>query len=448
MSRNDNSSLLFGAETLEPRCLLSAVGFISHEIISNQPFSGFLIDVVDVDGDGDVDLLSGTQNGAGIVWYENTDGMGSFTPQRQISGDNIRSIRGTDLDGDGDVDIITANQFVGSRFQPHIVWYGNTEGSFDGRSYRAIADQSAAVDRAITADLDGDGDADVLAASFEGTIAWQENLDSRGTFGEQRVITTETNFTQELLAADFDGDGDLDVLSASSQDNKVAWYENTDGLGAFGPQRVLTTAALSARSVYATDIDGDGDLDVLSASWRDDKIAWYENVDGRGSFGPQQEISTRTDGATSVYAADLDGDGDVDVLSSSAIWTPEPGREGLHRSSVAWYENTDGQGNFRARIVAARTGETSQVHAADVDGDGDIDVLSAADDGIAWYENRLIGDTNDDGVVDFADFLGLSANFGKAADAVWEDGDFDASGTVDFNDFLLLTENFGAANQA
>jgi len=64
------------------------------------------------------------------------------------------------------------------------------------------------------------------------------------------------------------------VLLASF--GKIAWYAN-DGTGHFGPQQVITTEADYAQSVYAGDLDGDGDLDVLSASWLDDKIAWYEN---------------------------------------------------------------------------------------------------------------------------------------------------------------------------
>jgi len=52
----------------------------------------------------------------------------------------------------------------------------------------------------------------------------------------------------------------------------------------FGGQQVISTSAPAACSVYATDLDGDGDADVLSASWNDSKIAWYENL-GSGAFG-------------------------------------------------------------------------------------------------------------------------------------------------------------------
>ena len=80
-------------------------------------------------------------------------------------------------------------------------------------------------------------------------------------------------------------------------------------------ESAISTAADGTRSVHAADVDGDGDLDVLSASPNDDKIAWYEN-DGNESF-TEHVISTSADGAMDVYAADVDGDGDMDVLSAS-----------------------------------------------------------------------------------------------------------------------------------
>ncbi len=100
--------------------------------------------------------------------------------------------------------------------------------------------------------------------------------------GAQRVISTEPLLVTSVFGADVDGDGDLDVLSASENDNKIAWYENTDGAGSFGAQQVISTAADGLMSIFGADVDGDGDLDVLSAG--DDKIAWYENTDGAGSF--------------------------------------------------------------------------------------------------------------------------------------------------------------------
>merc|ERR1711991_92575 len=75
-----------------------------------------------------------------------------------------------------------------------------------------------------------------------------------------------------------DGDGHMDILSASSGDDTIAWYKNdgTSGTPSF-TKHVVTTTADYAMSVYAADVDGDGDMDILSASINDKTIAWYES---------------------------------------------------------------------------------------------------------------------------------------------------------------------------
>ena len=148
-------------------------------------------------------------------------------------------------------------------------------------------------------------------------------------FGPPQELTASANGAQSVHATDLDGDGDADVLSASKGDDKIAWYENLGG-GVFGAQQVITTSANGAQSVHATDLDGDGDADVLSASQWDDTIAWYENLGG-GVFAAQQVITTSADGANSVYATDLDEDGDADVLSALQ-----------EDDTIAWYENLMG----------------------------------------------------------------------------------------------------------
>ena len=163
------------------------------------------------------------------------------------------------------------------------------------------------------------------------------------------------------------------MVSASSEDDKIAWYEN-DGNQNFTTHNI-TTNADKATAVLTKDMDGDGDVDVLSASINDDKIAWYEN-DGNQSF-TTHVITTSANGARSVYAGDLDGDGDVDVLSAS-----------YHDDKIAWYEN-DGNQSFATHIITTNADRASSVFAKDIDSDGDIDVVSSSefDNKVAWYEN-------------------------------------------------------------
>ncbi len=222
------------------------------------------------------------------------------------------------------------------------------------------------------ADLDNDGDMDVLSASFiDDKIAWYENIN--GDFGNQHIITTMADGPCSIYTSDMDHDGDMDVLSASFWDNKIAWYENTDSRGTFGSQQVITDSAVGARSVYAIDLDNDQDIDVLSASYCDDKIAWYENIDGHGTFGPQQIITDSADGARTVCAADLNNDGKIDALSAS-----------VNDYKIAWYQNINNNGSFsNPHIVTTYQWRGKFISVADLDNDGDMDILTGCD----WYEN-------------------------------------------------------------
>ena len=199
-------------------------------------------------------------------------------------------------------------------------------------------------------------------------------------FSGQTIISTAADRPTDVYAADLNGDGFPDVLSASFSDDKLAWYPNLGG-GVFGAQQVISTSANQPRSVFAADLDGDGDKDVLSAS-HDDKIVWHENLGG-GNFGPQQIISTQVVAAGAVDCADFDGDGQLDVMAI--------GSGGFDK--LGWFRNLGG-GAF-GPLQAIEVGNSGNlvfggaVCAADFNLDGTQDVVtaSAGDDKIAWYAN-------------------------------------------------------------
>ncbi|MCB9212537.1 MAG: VCBS repeat-containing protein [Alteromonas sp.] len=125
-----------------------------------------------------------------------------------------------------------------------------------------------------------------LPPTFSG-LAWYENLDGAGTFGVAQVVSSTLTNNRSVAAADLDGDNDLDLVAGSSVAETVTWYENTDGLGTFGPQQIIAGAALAVSCVAVADLDGDDDMDVLAGTNAEDKIVWYENLDGVGTFGTE-----------------------------------------------------------------------------------------------------------------------------------------------------------------
>ncbi len=351
------------------------------QVISTET-EGWSVYSTDLDGDGDNDVLvASCWYDTRVEWYENTDGLGSFGEMQIIAtgDDGYNCVFSIDVDGDGDNDVL-----VSSRNDDMIAWFENTDGLGSFGQLQVINSNANGAKSVFSADVDGDGDNDILSASeLDNIIAWYENEDGLGDFGQQQVITNQTARAQSVFCADFDGDDDLDVISASdgswNEEPKVAWYENTDGLGDFGPQQIITYDIISARAVLSADIDSDGDFDAISASSGDSKIAWYENSDGLGSFGPQQAVTSRASLASCVFSADMDNDGDLDVLSASA-----------GDDKIAWYENRDGLGDFGPqRVVATNREDASSVFSVDLDGDGDNDILaaSAGDRRVVWYEN-------------------------------------------------------------
>ena len=259
-------------------------------------------------------------------------------------------------------------------------------------------------------DMDGDDDLDVLSASFgDGNVYWFENdWDSndpmRTPSFRAHLVSGGLNNASCVYAADLDGDGDTDVVGSSRDDNAVYWFEQSQGVTPIFSPRTVSQVVSRPLSVFAIDMDGDTDIDVLSASFLDNTIAWHENVGGSPPTFTKHLISISALGAASVFAIDMDGDGDIDVLSASRLAVPLVGAESPEESwGIAWYEQTDELHEVTQKPIfiphkvwATSMGATS-VHAADVDGDGDVDVLSAThgDDTIAWHENVSDPDAED-----------------------------------------------------
>jgi hypothetical protein len=353
--------------------------FGPQRIISTEADGSRIICAADVDRDNYIDILSANNFGNNLTWYKNLDGLGNFGSQNILASLDTIHVHASDLDGDGDMDVLAVSYFIDM-----VVWYENLDGLGNFSTQKVISNTADGAYRVIAADLDGDSDMDVISGSDNTGIAWYENIDGNGNFGSARVINAFAPNARSIATADIDGDGDMDVVGSTSGSVTVAWYENLDGLGSFGPQQTITTNGLSVEPIFTIDIDGDGDIDVIAATGGADKVAWYENLDGLGNFGSENIIIDNLLGAHSIYSTDLDNDGDNDILATGG---------GAFDGEVVWFENLDGQGSFGAKnIISTEVQFSRSVIAADIDNDGDMDVIASSqnDDKIAWYENLII----------------------------------------------------------
>lgn len=410
--------------------------FGSQQIIPNSLRDLRWASIVDIDGDSDVDILSCSAYDNYISINQNLDGIGTFGPEIRFynSVDRPKSICAVDLDSDGDLDIL-----VGSESDCKVTWFEN-EGGIDNFKQQhdlpfpeGSGSQGLCRFSIIAADIDGDNDNDILF-SYRGKnrIAWFENADGMGDFQEEQIITTSGKWPNNVLAVDVDNDGDMDILSSSDlvDNNKVSWYKNESGLGDFGDEQIISFEVDSVSSIYSADLDGDGDQDLLSTSSGDDKVAWYRNQDGLGSFGDQIIISDVADGANAVFAADLDNDSDLDIISTSS-----------HDNKIAWYENEDGLGTFGdEQILAIIEDVPLAVQSFDIDQDDDEDIVvaSSTGNGIIWFENK-------DGLGDFgiAQLISNDTILAKTFTIgdLDTDGDSDILFTFQFPDKVAWCEN-------
>lgn len=321
----------------------------------------------DIDGDGDIDIVTKSDD---LQWWEN-DGSQNFTTHTIASNFNTypiyNSLTSNDIDNDGDFDIL-----AGSWNKDELVLFENDgNGNF---SEILIDSFFCNYDVEIT-DLNQDGFLDILSNSQE-QICWWEN-DGNQTFTKKQISFNNPG-CRSINSQDIDGDGDIDIVSSinSMGTKETSWWEN-DGSENFTEHFIDNL--LVSPGIKCIDVDSDGDMDIVAPT----PFSWWEN-DGEQNFS-RNIIEYTFAGVQEIFPVDLEQDGDIDMVCSSRS-----------ENYFMWWEN-DGAANFQKHVFDTIQNEASGVFVIDLDLDGDNDIIGATndEDTFKWYENKCLDRTPD-----------------------------------------------------
>jgi Tol biopolymer transport system component len=393
--------------------LMAVPGFASQEIFGDPIIlkdywdGANRIYAEDLDGDGDIDILATALYEDDITWFEN-DGSPSFR-EHTIRGsfDGATRAYAADVDGDGRIDV------VGSAANGQLVtWWKNnpsgndppsdpiewTEHTIDGNFPQAMYVHAAY--------LNGDDTRmDVLAVrgGSYGDVHWWQNAASGNPAPADPVAWTERSISDDfdgancVYAADVDGDGYTDVIASRHLAQTITWWENSPsgnpppGDPITWTEHPIGSSLDNPSSVYAADVDLDGHTDILATTIYND-VLWWENHPS-GAPAPADPVSwtqhTITDdfyGASSVYAVDMDLDGDTDIVAAAsgggqvAWWEAKPSGNVPPGDPFTWTKH----------LVHYDDRKPYGVYAADLDNDDDPDIVATVHHGgyVAWWENR------------------------------------------------------------
>ena len=358
---------------------------IDHQrVISSGPWAR-IGELTDLDQDGDLDAPMSLPLSSGFAWLPSF-GSGAFSKPTTV--DVEYGYTGgvvMDLDSDAHPDIV----FSGATEPGSIDW---SRGTSDGPTTTPVplVDSEVQLRNLTAADLDGDGDSDLLGTAYlDGRVFAFENLGG-GQLAAQRVIATlGGDYAYIEKSVDFDLDGDVDLLVRQGFQARLILLEN-DGSGRIVARHALPTLSDSVVSLGLADLDGDSDPDLYYTGYYEGRFAWLENL-GFGRFAAERALWTQDAGVWYATTGDLDADGEPDIVFSAndeamvgAVMNLGGGQFGPER--VLWVGDSG---------VEPYNAVLGDVHVVDVDQDGDADIVSNGSfhHPLFWLENRtdLVG---------------------------------------------------------
>ena len=317
----------------------------------------------DVNADGMADLIS-VNASIGTLTVLTNNGNGGFGSNATYTvGIKPVWVTAVDLNGDGKVDLVSANAGTGANNSSLAVLTNDGLGNFVLSSVQtAVGSRSYAV---VVADVNGDAKLDLISANAltpNGTFLIFTNNGTGGFAFASSPAAGKDPLS--LVAADVNGDNWVDLISANYDGHNLAVLTN-DGSGNFTLASLPNVGALPI-SIVAADVNGDGQPDLISANSAPaggNSLSVLIN-NGSGNFAPATNYPVGSN-PCAVLAADMNGDGKIDLISANFV------------DSTFSVLTNNGSGSFALALSSPTGASPRGAVATDINGDGRADLISA-----------------------------------------------------------------------
>jgi hypothetical protein len=345
---------------------LSATTLFSYpETIATDSYGVKEISLADINNDMYIDIVAANYNSGSIDVYTNPSSTSAVWNKTTVRSNiqDISNVLTADIDNDSDIDIISSD--TGSL---SIILDVNLDGKGSSWETRTITSTAGAIKSMCLGDLNNDGTLDIVAAddSLDRIFYMQNNFVSNNSWQSVSIYLYENpKNPTSVFCNDMDNDNDIDVVSTSQNSSTINWHENVAGDGSQWETHEISNSVASVNKIFVSDLDNDSYYDIVSISPASSTINFHRNIEGDGKTWESTIIYENINTPTDLFLIDLDSDGDDDILTGSN----QP-------NSILWLENTlPLENNWISKQIGSSITYPSTIKAADIDRDGDNDVV-------------------------------------------------------------------------